>query len=378
MVFVNKNDQSTTPPDGILMSPNSEVSPGSAGVPKFDMRLGPDTDGAALALYRQNIELLYRLEFAPEDAARFFSRALTYQLPHAVLARVESVAQTLARGPAEIARGGDQLVIYAQVKGELDANYAGSDRKIGPGDVAIIDYSREIVSRSTDFTIMYLMVPRDMVPPLFLAPSVHGTVLPGASGPGRLIHRTLETLLQTMDAMTLAEADAALDALLTMVAGMLESALARDSGMSASGDALRDKALALIDRNLQNPELSPALLEANLPLSRSGLYRLFEPLGGVRNAILQRRLDRSMRTLLNGGGAKPALRAIARDHGFASEEQFSRAFRTRFGITPTQFYDMVRRKDQAGLAAQAERAGFANLHAWIEHMTEPDGVAAEE
>jgi hypothetical protein len=33
---------------------------------------------------------------------------------------------------------------------------------------------------------------------------------------------------------------------------------------------------------------------------------------------------------------------------------------------------MVRRKDQAGLAAQAERAGFANLHAWIEHITEPD------
>ena len=38
---------------------------GSTGVPKFDMRLGPDADGAALALYRQNIELLYRLEFAP-------------------------------------------------------------------------------------------------------------------------------------------------------------------------------------------------------------------------------------------------------------------------------------------------------------------------
>jgi AraC-like DNA-binding protein len=58
-------------------------------------------------------------------------------------------------------------------------------------------------------------------------------------------------------------------------------------------------------------------------------------------------------------------------HGFQTEEQFSRAFRARFGVTPYQFYDMVRRKDQAGLAAQAERAGFANLRAWIEHITEP-------
>lgn len=120
-------------------------------------------------------------------------------------------------------------------------------------------------------------------------------------------------------------------------------------------------------------DLTPALLEASLPFSRSGLYRLFEPLGGVRNAILQRRLERSMKTLLTGSAAKPPLRAIARDHGFATEEQFNRSFRTRFGLTPYQFYDLVRRRDAAALAAQAERAGFSNLLAWIQQVTEPGG-----
>jgi AraC-like DNA-binding protein len=284
------------------------------------------------------------------------------------------VAQRLSRGPAEIARGGDQCTIYAQVQGELDATYAGRARKIRPGDVAIIDYTQEIESRSTDFSIMYLLVARDMVPPLFLASSAHGTVFPAASGAGRLLYRTMETLLQTADALTLAQADAAVDALLTMAAGMLEDALARDSGVNSSGDAMRDKALAFIDRNLADPDLSPALVEANLPLSRSSLYRLFEPLGGVRNAILQRRLDRSMKALLTGGGAKPPLRAIARDCGLQTEAQFSRAFRARFGVTPNQFYEMVRRQDEAGLAAQAERAGFANLQAWIEHIGGPDSA----
>ena len=92
----------------------------------------------------------------------------------------------------------------------------GRERHIRPGDVAIIDYSREIVSVSTDFAIMYLMVARDRVPPLFLASSVHGTVFPAASGPARLLYRAMETLLQAADALTLAEADAAVDALLTM------------------------------------------------------------------------------------------------------------------------------------------------------------------
>jgi AraC-like DNA-binding protein len=296
---------------------------------------------------------------------------VTWQLPQAVLARVESVAQTLERGPGEIARGGDQLVIYLQMKGELEARYGGRARSVRAGDVVILDYAQDTVSEATDFAIIYLMIPRDRAPPLFLAPGAHGTHFAAGSAAGRLICRTVETLLQTIDDMTLAQADAAVDGVLTLVAGMLEGVLARESDVGSSLDAMRDRALAVIDRNLADPELSPTQLEASLALSRSSLYRLFEPLGGVRNAILQRRLDRAMRVLLNGGSAKPALRAIARDHGFVGEEQFARAFRARFGVTPTQFYDMARRQDQAGLAALAERAGFANLQAWIAHMRDP-------
>jgi AraC-like DNA-binding protein len=352
------------------MSIGDQITVASAGTPKFDMRLGPDADGAALAAYRQSMELIYSVDFSLEAAARFFFRGVTYQLPTAVFASLASVEQTLSRGPAEIARRGDQFLIYAQVEGELDADYAGRERNIRPGDVVMIDYSRDMHCRATDFRMMYLMVARDRVPPLLLSPSAHGTVLPGSSGPGRLLYRTTETLLETADALTLAEADAAVDALLTMAPGVLESVLPpQESGLGASGDAQLEISLAFIDRHVANLELSPAFLEANLPLSRSSLYRLFEPLGGVASAILQRRLDRSMKSLLTGSAAKPRLRAIARDHGYLTQEQFSRAFRARFGITPHQFYEMVRRQDHAGLAAQAQRAGFAHHNAWIEYVT---------
>jgi AraC-like DNA-binding protein len=335
------------------------------------MPLGPDSDGSALAAYRQNVELLYRLEFAPDAAARFHAHAVTYQLPHAVLASVESVAQTMRRGPDEIARGGDQIVLHAMVAGEVDAVYGGRAHRVCPGDVAVIDYTGEIESRATDFSIIYLMVARDMVPPQFLEPSVHGTVFTGGSGAGRLLYRTIQTLLQSLDTLTLAEASAAVDGVLTMTAGLLEDLLSSDTN---SGGIQLARALAVIDRELRNPELSPALLEAHLPLSRSGLYRLFEPLGGVRAAILQRRLDRAMKILLGGTASKSSLRTIARNHGFQSDEQFRRSFRARFDLTPAQFYEMARRKDDAGLAALAQRAGFANLQAWIASFpAESDG-----
>ena len=81
-------------------------------------------------------------------------------------------------------------------------------------------------------------------------------------------------------------------------------------------------------------------------------------------------MGRAIRVLLTGTAAKPPLRAIARDHGFSSEEQYSRAFRTRFGITPYQIYDMVRRKDTAALAAQVERFDFPGLLKWIRERIE--------
>jgi AraC-like DNA-binding protein len=326
---------------------SSDAAPaGAATVPKFDMRLGPDTNGQALAAYRQNVELLYRLEFAPEDAARFHSRAVTYMLPRAVLARVESVAQTLRRGPDEIARGGDQVTLFFLTHGALQSVYGERERKVLAGDVVILDYACEIESRSGDFGMIYLMMPRDQVPPSLLGPPVHGSVLAAASATGRLLRGAIETLLDTIDGLSLAEADAATSSVFKLAEGLFEGARARAAGKAPSSDkATLEKALSLIDRELASPDLSPARLESVLALSRSGLYRLFQPFGGVRAAILHRRLERVVRSLLDTQAERPALRVIARDHGFQSEEQLSRAFRTRFGVTPAQFHDMVHRRD---------------------------------
>jgi hypothetical protein len=42
------------------------------------------------------------------------------------------------------------------------------------------------------------------------------------------------------------------------------------------------------------------------------------------------------------------------------------------GITPNQFYELVRRQGHAGLAAQAQGAGFAHHNFWIEYVASLD------
>jgi len=76
----------------------------------------------------------------------------------------------------------------------------------------------------------------------------------------------------------------------------------------------------------------------------------------------------------HGQRHKPGVAQHRARSSFDTQAQFARAFRARFGVTPAQFYDMVRRKDEAALAAQAERVGFTNLQAWIEHVAGPESA----
>src|SRR5580698_4920105 len=224
---------------------DEQSSSGHAGVPKFDIRLGPDADGTGALQYRQLTELLYTLTFPPGAEVRFRLHSVMYQLPRAAIASVESVAQTLSRGSAEIARGGgDQILIWLQVSGESDVNYSGREGRIRPGDVVVLDYAREIFVRAPDFASIYVMIERKMVPPAFFAPSAHGTIFAADSGPGRMLYRTVESLFQTVEALTVAEASAAMDALIMLVAGMLEGEFVRQAAPNSSGDPLLDKATA--------------------------------------------------------------------------------------------------------------------------------------
>jgi AraC-like DNA-binding protein len=81
--------------------------------------------------------------------------------------------------------------------------------------------------------------------------------------------------------------------------------------------------------------------------------------------------------MLTTVATKPSLRKIAADYGFRGETHFSRAFRARFGITPRAFHDMVSRKDHTELTAQAQRAGFASLQAWLDFVSHEPGADAD-
>jgi len=91
-------------------------------------------------------------------------------------------------------------------------------------------------------------------------------------------------------------------------------------------------------------------------MSRSQLYRLFEPHGGVARYIQAQRL-RFAHAMLGDSAGRLTIAAIAERLGHFDASAFSRAFRREFDYSPTQ----LRQTAQSGWVAAPIRKGTGQV-----------------
>jgi AraC-like DNA-binding protein len=96
-----------------------------------------------------------------------------------------------------------------------------------------------------------------------------------------------------------------------------------------------ERAARFIDANLGSVELQPSLIWKAAHVSRSRLYRVFAPLGGVSRYVARRRLAQAYAALTQPSEPR-TIASIAHDLGFANVSHFARSFRTAFGRTARQ------------------------------------------
>ena len=99
--------------------------------------------------------------------------------------------------------------------------------------------------------------------------------------------------------------------------------------------AISASALArmILQANLSRPDLSPELIAGQMLVSRSTLYRLFEPEGGVMHFVQGERL-RAVRDALADPMERRTIGRLAEVFGFSSISQLSRSFRGHYGAPP--------------------------------------------
>lgn len=242
----------------------------------------------------------------------------TYQLELITSGR-KTVAQ--ARQSCELTPG--QLVLY-----NSSQPFEVSSAPYGPGG-----------GRPASFIVR---MPRRLLPvPSRQAAALIATPIQAAHGPGLLLAQFLRGLAAGGGGSTSAQDRGRLGTILLDLAGaVLAHRLEQDTALRADS---RERVLFLrihahIRRNLGRPDLSPASIAAAHHISVRSLKRLFHAEGTTAAAFVRlQRLRQIAQALTDPRHAGVPVHAVGARWGFPRAADFSRAFRSVYGMPPGEY-----------------------------------------
>lgn len=287
--------------------------------------------------WRETIAPIFDVRpLAADWDAGFHAELDRHHLSTALVGRVATSAQHYERSEGLIgAVGVDHLLIQLYEAGHTTLDLDGEETHAGPGDVLVFDLSRPVRSHASDMRAVSLVLPRSL---LALDASsldrVHGTVLSSASPLGSLAGDHLRSLLKAAPTLEPTAAPDIAKASAQLLSACLSPSLMGDREAPATLTATVAMICRFIDRHIGDPALDARMLCSAFGMSRSALYRLFAPIGGVSDYIRQRRLARARLALNAATRGRGGVGKIARQFGFSSDDAFSRAFKAQFGIAP--------------------------------------------
>ncbi|WP_174301957.1 helix-turn-helix domain-containing protein [Caulobacter sp. S45] len=266
-------------------------------------------------------------EVAERPGFDLLTRAMVLQ--NGVITRSEACGEfVLTRDQARVeASGADQLYILFVERGfvriEPSLNPAAT-----AGEVLVVDLAEASKLIERDQTVTCLIVARAALPPEAQRRRLNGCLVPASHPLASAISALAHELGTGVMRLRASHANALLEAVLALLGGVLMEL----SVVDLPAIPLKTAVETLVDNHLQEDDLSPAWLAAQLNVSRATLYRALQPYGGVRGLIRDRRLERA--SLLLVSDTPPLIGSIHKDLGFKSKAGFVKAFSAKFGISP--------------------------------------------
>jgi AraC-like DNA-binding protein len=213
----------------------------------------------------------------------------------------------------------------------------GGTHRVKPGDLYLVDYAKPSeVRRGAHCTVGLTMSRR-------LARDVLGDdIAPRAgmkfqaSGLARVLCHHLQATFDEAGRTAVAERTAAAKAAKDMALALLQATHEGMADPERFAHGFHRAGLILIDRECHDPDLTPERIASALGCSRASLYRAFAKHGeSVSAAIWQARLERARSTLNSSQGIGLLVSEVAALSGFREMPNFTRMFKRRYGMTPS-------------------------------------------
>ena len=249
--------------------------------------------------------------------------------------RIHTPAGNFARHAAQIRRDGlDHWVFNMVRRGEQEARTTTGSLRTGAGVLSVFSLAGAYEARRTNVDWLGLFVPRGTFPAIDEALN-HNEHRALDNTLGRVFAAYLGSLAHELPSASDDELPALVQATQALLATVITSTTAVLDSKDAAFDAPRTRRVRdYIDSNLCSWNLHAGRICKMAGASRSSLYRMFEPYGGVVRYIQRQRLRQAHERLADPACMR-TVSMLANDYCFSDSSTFSRAFRQEFGYSPT-------------------------------------------
>lgn len=306
-----------------------------------------------LTLWREVIgRSILKVDLTVLEGLPFHSEATTLGLPGARLAFSTKSGLRMERTRALAADGIDDVALHICTAGTWAMSYRGDEIALAPGQAAVVsDAEFAAVTCPSQARSTCVQLPRAALAPLVT--NLDDKVM----RPINYDNDALKLLLGYADVLRANAAAIGPDLqrlVTTHIRDLAAVALgARDDGLEAAAGGVRAARLLAIKadicRHLHHHDLSVSAVAARQRLSRRYVQMLLEEAGTTFSAfVLQQRLASVHAKLSELHGADGEISRIAFDAGFNDLSHFNRAFRARYGATPSDVRALMKIMVQDG------------------------------
>lgn len=303
-------------------------------IPRLRFQSGQMQPQEALAYWRESLCPSWDLEITDPAANQSFHSDSEVWRMDRLLFGCGTFGPTQIRTRRERNIRADQLDHYRLIllrSGQFDCDAGERQACLTPGRFVITDMARaESNVSASDCLVMF--IPREQLDEALPRPmDLHG--LSPDNPCAQLLQEHLSAMLKHLPDATQEEIPGLSRATVSLVAASIASSPENlEAARPAMENVLLRRGRRFIEQHLRQDDLGAPHLCTELRVSRSTLYRVFMPVGGISQYIKERRLARIHEALARGPAGQSISR-LAEQYGFKSAAHFSTAFREQYGYS---------------------------------------------
>ncbi|TIX86728.1 helix-turn-helix domain-containing protein [Rhizobium sp. P44RR-XXIV] len=295
--------------------------------------------GRAFAGLARNLFGNVRLDFGAADEEK--SRMTSAMLGACRLTRLEADRHVVFGDHVMAAPDDpDAIKLIVQTEGSASLKQGGLHAPVSRNALVVYDPSRPyMLTNSTPVRQLLLQLPRHSLPATTVERlSQPFTAHADKDGVCRILLSLMDSTIHEIDHLDEARRASVGQTMIELVRSMIGADLQQAIPVANPLHTLLQRITDFIDINLERPDLTVTMIARRMGCSVRYVYRAFEVESLTpSDYIWDLRVQKAAARLRDAGGYAGEISEIAFALGFSSSAHFSRAFRHRYGVSPSQW-----------------------------------------